>query len=158
MSNDFSHVSKDVHSGMVDVSKKSDSVRVAKAESYVIIGNNIMTKLEEKSFVTHKGPIFNTAIIAGTSAVKNTWSLIPLCHLLPIDSCKINIEKNDSEKLRITCEVKTNGKTGVEMEALVGASITALTIYDMVKSMSHEIMIGPTHLLEKKGGKSDFVK
>jgi len=106
--------------------------------------------------MTKKGPVFQTANLAGIMAAKKTSDLIPLCHPLPISKCKIDIRLNDLNQVVISCTVKTTGKTGVEMEALTGASIAALTIYDMCKAFSHDIKIMETQLMEKKGGKTDF--
>ena len=99
--------------------------------------------------------MFQTAIIAGTMGAKKTAELIPFCHPIGLDDCKITIEMVDTIAL-ITCSVKVSGKTGVEMEAITGASIAAITIYDMCKAMSHEIEIVSTRLLSKTGGKKDF--
>ena len=103
-----------------------------------------------------KGPVLTTAIIAGTQAVKKTHDLIPFCHPLSINSCDISIDFNDESNLVVTCTVGINAKTGVEMEALTGVSVASLTIYDMCKSISHEIVISDIQLLEKTGGKSDI--
>jgi cyclic pyranopterin phosphate synthase len=141
---------------MVDVSAKQITKRVAVAQSMVVLGKEIMQHLSGNEINTKKGPVFQTAIIAGTMGAKKTSELIPLCHPLPIENCKLIIEINDKQEVVITCTVTTTGKTGVEMEALTGASIAALTIYDMCKAMSHNIIIKETSLLEKTGGKSDF--
>jgi molybdenum cofactor biosynthesis protein MoaC len=106
-----------------------------------------------------KGPVFATAIVAGTMAVKKTSDLIPFCHNILIDSCDINIDliqETSTVYAQIDCIVKTTGKTGVEMEALVGVSNAALCIYDMLKAVSHEIRIDGIHLVSKVGGKSDY--
>jgi molybdenum cofactor biosynthesis protein MoaC len=97
----------------------------------------------------------DTAIIAGTLAVKRTHELIPFCHPLPIDGCRFAIDWQDARSLRITCAVRTTHRTGVEMEALTGASVAALVVYDMCKALSHAIVIGPAKLLGKRGGKRD---
>jgi cyclic pyranopterin phosphate synthase len=103
-----------------------------------------------------KGGIVETAIIAGTMAVKRTHELIPFCHPLPIDGCRIAIDWIDDNAIGITCRVRTTHRTGVEMEALTGATVAALTVYDMCKALSHAIVIGPAKLLGKRGGKRDF--
>lgn len=103
-----------------------------------------------------KGPIFATAIVAGVMGAKRTSELIPFCHPLPIDSCKIDISVRDKNVVDVRCTVKVNHKTGVEMEALTGASVAALCIYDMCKALSHRIVVRETRLVEKTGGKSDF--
>jgi cyclic pyranopterin phosphate synthase len=144
------------NAAMVDVSAKQITKRVATAQSMVVLGKEIMQHLSGNEINTKKGPVFQTAIIAGTMGAKKTSELIPLCHPLPIENCKLIIEINDKQEVVITCTVTTTGKTGVEMEALTGVSIAALTIYDMCKAMSHNIIIKETSLLEKTGGKSDF--
>ncbi len=106
---------------------------------------------------TKKGPVFHTAIVAGVMAAKKTHELIPFCHPLAIEDCKIEIRLGEDGVARIDCRVKVTHKTGVEMEALTGASVAALTIYDMCKSLSHDIVIGETYLVEKRGGKSDYL-
>ena len=105
---------------------------------------------------TKKGPVFQTAIIAGIMAAKKTGELIPLCHPLGLENCKLVISLNEQREVVIDCTASITAKTGVEMEALVGASIAALTIYDMCKAMSHDIVIRETKLIEKTGGKRDF--
>ena len=141
---------------MVDVGDKSVTKRVATARATVVLGEEIMTELRKSGFSTGKGSIIQTAIIAGTMAVKQTWSVIPLCHPLPINGVQLTVEELDHTSLEVHCTVKTEGKTGVEMEALHGASVAALTVYDMCKAMSHGIMIQQLGLVSKRGGKSDF--
>jgi len=141
---------------MVDVSDKAITTRTAKARSTVILDQSILDALEGEEIKTKKGPVFQTAILAGVMAVKKTSDLIPLCHPLSISKCDVDIQLNDDKEVVITCTVKMNGQTGVEMEALTGASIAALTIYDMCKAFSHNIIIKETRLIEKRGGKSDF--
>ena len=143
------------NAAMVDVSDKVSTKRVAIAQSIVVLGEEIMQQLSGNEINTKKGPVFQTAIIAGTMAAKKTADLIPLCHPLALENCKVNISIREEEVL-ITCTATITGKTGVEMEALTGASVAALTIYDMCKAMSHNIIIKETRLLEKTGGKSDF--
>ena len=140
---------------MVDVGGKSVSRRTARAQSVVALGPDIMQHLTGQDIVTKKGPVFQTAIIAGTMAAKRTDDLIPLCHSLGLDNCQITITTEGTNAV-IDCLVSTEGKTGVEMEALVGASVAALTIYDMCKAFSHDITIQETRLMEKTGGKRDF--
>ena len=141
---------------MVDVSDKSITKRSATAEARVLVGPAIMQELTDTAFTTKKGSVTQTAIIAATMAVKQTWSVIPLCHPLPIQGCKVTVEASDDSTLTVHCTVHTEGKTGVEMEALHGASVAALTIYDMCKAMSHDIRIDGLRLLQKRGGKSDY--
>lgn len=150
----LTHVDKNNNPTMVDISDKSTSVREATTETKVFIPNEIADLISvDGELVLKKGPVFHTAIIAGTMAVKNTSQLIPFCHPIPIESIKINIEVESKNYLRIQCTVKTDGKTGVEMEALTGSSVCALTIYDMCKAISHEMRIEDTRLLTKTGGK-----
>jgi cyclic pyranopterin monophosphate synthase len=104
-----------------------------------------------------KGPVFDTAIVAGVMGAKRTHELIPFCHPLGIENCQIAIELLDDCAV-IRCTVTVHHKTGVEMEALTGASIAALTVYDMCKALSHDIVIGDTRLVSKQGGKSDYAK
>jgi cyclic pyranopterin phosphate synthase len=140
---------------MVDVGDKQVTKRSATAESRVRFPAPVAAALREQNFATKKGPVFHTAIIAGTQAAKRTHELIPFCHPLGIESCKLHIEMQGDDAV-IHCTVSLHHKTGVEMEALTGASIAALTIYDMCKALSHDIVIAETRLLDKRGGKSDF--
>ena len=153
---DFTHIDKDQRPTMVDVSAKGVTERVAIAESSVYLGKEIMAAFAEAHWGSKKGPILDTAIIAGTMAAKKTSELIPFCHPLNLKSVKINIEPADAERLRIEVRVKVLDQTGVEMEALTASSVAALTIYDMCKAVSKEIVIEHTRLVEKTGGKSDF--
>ncbi len=155
MQDKLSHIDKEGNPSMVDVSAKVVTSRTAIAQAVVILGEQIMKHLENGEINTKKGPVFDTAIIAGTMGAKNTSMLIPFCHPISIDNCKIEI-KTEGDKAIIICTVSVEAKTGVEMEALTGASVAALTIYDMCKALSHNIIIGDIHLLEKQGGKSHF--
>ena len=141
---------------MVDVSHKSATLRTAVAQSKVLLPESVAGILSDTGFRTAKGPVFDTAIIAGVMAAKRTHELIPFCHPLGIENCRIEIRMNDEHAAVIRCTVSVHHKTGVEMEALTGASIAALTIYDMCKALSHDIVISSTRLLEKRGGKSDI--
>lgn len=142
---------------MVDVGHKDPSKRTAVASCEVVLGEDIMGNLlGGKELKTKKGPVFQTAIIAGTMGVKKTSELIPLCHPLLLEKIDIKVEPSSKDTVTITCSVSLSGKTGVEMEALTGATVTALTIYDMCKGFSHDITIKETKLLKKTGGKSDF--
>ena len=107
---------------------------------------------------TAKGPVFATAIIAGVMAAKRTHELIPFCHPLGLDNCKISIELDADRNAVIDCRCKVHHRTGVEMEALTGATVAALTVYDMCKALSHDIVIRDTRLMAKSGGKEDFVR
>ena len=138
---------------MVDVSEKPATARAASAECRVHFPPEVAAQLRASNLRSAKGAIVDTAIIAGTMAVKRTWELIPFCHPLPIDGCRFAIDWHDARSLRIACTVRTTHRTGVEMEARTGATVAALTVYDMCKALSHEIVIGPAKLLAKKGGK-----
>ncbi len=141
---------------MVDVSAKAVTARAATAESRVRFPAEVAAQLRENGLRSAKGGIVDTAVVAGTLAVKRTHELIPFCHPLPIDGCRFEIAWADEQALRIACEVRVTHRTGVEMEALTGASVAALTIYDMCKALSHDIVIGPTRLAAKSGGKRDI--
>ena len=158
----LTHIDPQGNPTMVDVGDKAITTRVARAQTKVILDEKILKALEYREnadeIYTKKGPVFQTAIIAGTMAVKKTSELIPFCHPLPIENCKINIHFNEAKEVEIDCTVRVTGKTGVEMEALTGATVAALTIYDMCKALSQNIVITATQLMEKTGGKSDFKK
>ena len=150
----FSHVDSGARPTMVDVGDKSVTKRTATAVTRVRFPQAVARALRDQQFNTPKGPVFHTAIIAGTMAAKRTHELIPFCHPLGIESCKLAIDMEGDDAV-VRCTVSVHHKTGVEMEALTGASIAALTIYDMCKALSHEIVIAETRLVEKRGGKSD---
>ncbi len=152
----FSHLDAAGNPTMVDVGDKAVTQRVAKARSTMVLDDAIIDQLQSDEIHTKKGPVFQTAILAGVMAVKKTSDLIPLCHPLAINKCSVDIKVDEKKEIVIDCMVKVSGKTGVEMEALTGASIAALTIYDMCKGFSHNIIIKETKLIEKTGGKSDF--
>ena len=152
---DFTHLDEQHQPKMVDVSEKKVSQRSATARSIVVLPGEVSDKLMNGDIQTKKGSVFQTAIIAGIMAAKKTGELIPLCHPLGLDNCKIDIHVSQHE-LVIDCTATITSKTGVEMEALVGASIAALTVYDMCKALSHDIIIKETKLMEKTGGRHDF--
>eukprot|EP00455_Lapot_gusevi_P042730 TRINITY_DN5114_c0_g1_i1.p1 TRINITY_DN5114_c0_g1~~TRINITY_DN5114_c0_g1_i1.p1 ORF type:complete len:188 (-),score=10.80 TRINITY_DN5114_c0_g1_i1:20-583(-) len=142
---------------MVDVGHKTPTLRTALARTLVSLPSEVAVLFHEGEIQSAKGPVFATAIVAGTQAVKKTSDLIPFCHPLPIDGCKIRIQfLPETQELVIDCSVKVFHKTGVEMEALTGASVAALCVYDMCKGVSHNIVIKETRLIEKTGGKSDI--
>lgn len=151
----LSHVDADGRPRMVDVSDKQATARVAVAQARVRFPADVARRLRDDELVSAKGSIVDTAVIAGTMAVKRTAELIPFCHPLPIDGCRIAIDWCDDVALAIRCEVRTTHRTGVEMEALTGASVAALTVYDMCKALSHDIAIGDVRLLAKRGGRHD---
>ncbi len=146
---------KNSNPSMVDVSDKSITKRTAIAQSTVVLNAEIMQLMTNGDIQTKKGAVFQTAIIAGTMGAKRTSDLIPMCHPLGLDSCKFDISILVNEVI-IKCTCTLTAKTGVEMEALTGASIAALTVYDMCKVFSHDIIIKETKLIEKSGGKSDY--
>ena len=156
MENKFTHLDASDNPSMVDVGQKIATKRTAKARSIVVLEDKIMDQLEGKEISTKKGPVFQTAILAGIMGAKKTGELIPLCHPLGMDNCKIEIHINEAREVVIDCTASITAKTGVEMEALTGASVAALTIYDMCKAFSHNIIIKETKLMEKTGGKRDF--
>lgn len=153
--NEFSHINKEGNATMVDVSEKKTSLRKAWSRCIVSLPGEVSDKLLNEDIITKKGSVFQTAIIAGIMAAKKTGELIPLCHTLGLDNCEITIQIIDNNLL-IECEATHTGKTGVEMEALTGVSIAALTVYDMCKALSHDIIIKEIKLMEKTGGKNDF--
>ena len=151
----LSHVDSANRPTMVDVSGKSVNQREAHARSIVRLPQAVMSHIDGDEIASKKGPVFATAIIAGVMAAKKTHELIPFCHPLGLDSCKLTIEI-DGDNAVVDCRCKVAHKTGVEMEALTGASVAALTIYDMLKALSHDIVISETKLMAKTGGKQDF--
>ena len=155
MSN-FSHLNEKNNPKMVNVSDKKTTKRTAIAKATMFLGEEIISHFNNDELITKKGPVFQTAIIAGIQGVKKTSEIIPMCHPLLINGVDINIHVINSEHIEVLCEVIIEGKTGVEMEALIGVYITCLTIYDMCKSISQDIIIKEVKLLEKTGGKSDI--
>jgi cyclic pyranopterin phosphate synthase len=154
----LTHVDASGRPAMVDVSGKAVSAREAVAECRVRFPAAVAVQLRASGLKSAKGPVVDAAVIAGTMAVKRTHELIPFCHPLPIDGVRIAIAWTGDAQLRIECRVRTTHRTGVEMEALTGATLAALTVYDMCKALSHRIVIGPAKLLGKRGGKRDFGK
>jgi len=153
---DFSHLNEQGVVTMVNVSGKEVTARMATARSVVHLPGEVIDKLVNDAFQTKKGSVFQTAIIAGIMAAKKTGELIPLCHSLGLENCNIKIQLNEAKEVVIECTATITAKTGVEMEALVGATIAALTVYDMCKALSHDIVIKETRLIEKTGGKHEF--
>ena len=154
--NDFTHLDDKNQPKMVNVGDKNITNRKATARTEMFLGKEIISLFKEDELTTKKGPVFQTAIIAGIQAVKKTSELIPMCHPLIINGIDIDIEIVDRENIEILCSVEIDGKTGVEMEALTGASVAALTVYDMCKAISQKMVIKNTQLLKKTGGKSDI--
>ncbi len=153
----LSHIDQNNYPTMVDVANKQVSERIARARSIVLANDEIMAHFSDGEIQSPKGAVFQTAIIAGTMAAKKTADLIPFCHPLPLDSCRIHITVNEKKEIIINCSAKVRAKTGVEMESLTGATVAALTIYDMCKALSHHIYIKEIKLIEKSGGKNDFL-
>jgi cyclic pyranopterin phosphate synthase len=153
----FSHINKKNQPKMVDVSEKSITKRTAIAKATMFLGKEVVAHFQNDELVTIKGSVFQTAIIAGIQAVKKTSEIIPMCHPLLINGVDIDIQIIDDEHAEVFCKVTIEGKTGVEMEALTGASATCLTIYDMCKSISQKMVIKEVKLIEKTGGKSDIM-
>ena len=152
----FTHIDTSNQPSMVDISAKDITKRSATAQALVHVGEEVLGLLSEGDIQSKKGPVFQTAIIAATMAAKKTSDLIPFCHPLPLEKCKVNITPLNSKEIEILVTCQTTGKTGIEMEALTAANVAALTIYDMCKAVSHSMEIKHCRLLEKTGGKSDF--
>jgi cyclic pyranopterin monophosphate synthase len=157
---EFTHFNGQGRAKMVDITVKNESSRYAKARSSITVTKEIYDKIVNNDF--KKGDVLSVAQVAGIMGAKQTSSVIPMCHPIPISGVDISFdwkEKKPHYELVITTEVKTKGSTGVEMEALTAASVTALTIYDMCKAVDKGMVIGETYLLEKSGGKSgDFLR
>jgi cyclic pyranopterin phosphate synthase len=154
----LSHVDKQNQPTMVDVSDKSATDRTAHARSIVEFPADVARRFSGGDIETAKGPVFSTAIVAGVMAAKRTHELIPFCHPLGLTNCKVTIELDDQQRAIVDCICRVHHRTGVEMEALTGASVAALTIYDMCKALSHEIVIRETQLISKTGGKKDYAR
>ena len=152
----FTHLDAALKPAMVDVSEKSATKRTASAEARVLFPSAVADALRASGLRSPKGPVFDTAIVAGVMGAKRTHELIPFCHPLALDKCDVEIETDEAGTIVIRCRVSVHHRTGVEMEALTGATVAALTVYDMCKALSHDIQIGPVRLLSKTGGKRDF--
>ena len=152
----LSHIDKQNRPTMVDVSHKVATDRTAHARAVVEFPADVADRFSDGDIQTAKGPVFTTAIIAGVMAAKRTHELIPFCHPLGLSNCKVVIEMDDDKRAVIDCHCKVHHRTGIEMEALTGASIAALTVYDMCKALSHQIVIRETRLIAKTGGKQDY--
>ena len=149
MSQGFNHFDENGNAVMVDVSAKNITPRTAVATGEIHVGPVIMAAVQEGS--VKKGDVLGVARVAGIMGVKRTSDLIPMCHPLPIQKCSIDYELEPEKG-------KTEGKTGVEMEALTGVQVTLLTIYDMCKAIDKHMVMSEIHLVEKTGGKSgDFL-
>lgn len=157
MTKQFTHIDASGNPQMVDVSDKKITRRIARAQAVVFLGKKILSQMKGDELITKKGPVFQTAIIAGVMAAKKTHELIPFCHPIGLEDCKVRISVKKNKAV-IETEAAITSKTGVEMEALTAASVAALTVYDMCKALSHEIIIGEIKLMEKRGGKKDFIR
>lgn len=155
MAKELSHIDASGKANMVDVSEKESTKRTAIASGKVFFPKEVFETLAEQDFLGSKGSIIQTAIIAGIQGAKKTSELIPLCHQLKLSKVQIDIFPRENA-LEIQCKVSCTERTGVEMEALTGVSVSALTIYDMCKALSHDIKIGEIQLEHKTGGKHEF--
>jgi len=157
----LSHIGADNRPQMVDVGGKPVTRRSAHAVAVVMLPPSLARQLEGDEIRTPKGPIFQAAVLAGIMGAKGTSGLIPLCHPVPLDDCRIEIKArapspDGSVEVEVHCHARAEARTGVEMEALTGAAVASLTIYDMGKAATHGIVIREIRLLEKTGGKSDY--
>lgn len=154
---DLTHIDGKGKAKMVDISGKKDSLRTAEAIGAIKLDGNIIRKIREND--VKKGDVLSVARIAGINAAKKTWELIPLCHQIRLKGIDIHFNILDSEeKIEVRAKVSAFDSTGVEMEAIMAASISLITIYDMCKAISKDMQIGPVYLLSKTGGKSDYLK
>jgi len=149
----LTHLDERHHPTMVDVGDKEVTHRIAVAEALIRMPRAVARALRASGHRTRKGPVFDTAIIAGVMAAKRTHELIPFCHPLGLENCRIEIEQRPPIELLVRCEVSIHHRTGVEMEALTGVTVAALTIYDMCKALSHDIEIASVRLVAKSGGR-----
>jgi cyclic pyranopterin phosphate synthase len=156
MSDKFTHLDEAGNPSMVDVGKKQATYRRAVARAIIQVPTEVMEQLENGDIQTKKGPVFQTAIIAGVMAAKRTGELIPLCHPIGMDNCQVDIHIDEQQRIVVDCTASVFAKTGIEMEAMTGASLAALTIYDMCKAFTHDIIIQEVKLMAKSGGKRDF--
>jgi cyclic pyranopterin phosphate synthase len=158
---EFSHIDASNRPRMVDVGGKRVTRRTAHAVAVVALPPALARRLEGGDIPGRKGPVFQAAVLAGIMGAKRTADLIPLCHPIPIEDCTVEISvrprrRNGWADVEIHCRASTRARTGVEMEALTGASVAALTLYDMAKAVSHGIVIREVRLLEKTGGRRDY--
>lgn len=154
----LSHVDAQGRPQMVDVSAKDATPRTARAQAWVVFPLAVDQQLREQGYCGKKGSVIDTAIIAGVMGAKRTHELIPFCHPLAIEDCQVRIDPRADGRWLVECSVRLTARTGAEMEALTGAAVAALTLYDMCKALSHQIEIRDLRLVEKHGGKHDFVR
>lgn len=156
----FTHFNEEGRAKMVDVGDKPETIRIAKAQSSIIVNQEIYNGITNNQI--KKGDVLAVAQVAGIMACKKTWEIIPMCHPIPLTGVDIAFhweeESEENYRLVMIATVKTKGNTGVEMEALTAASVCALTVYDMCKALDKGMIIGETYLLEKSGGKSGDYK
>jgi cyclic pyranopterin phosphate synthase len=152
----FTHLDARHQPAMVDVGAKAVTLRSAVAQARLRLPPAVARALRASGHRTRKGPVFDTAIVAGVMAAKRTHELIPFCHPLGLDNCAIEIAHPRGGEIVVRCSVSVHHRTGVEMEALTGATVAALTIYDMCKALSHDIQITAVRLLAKSGGRRPF--
>ena len=150
----LTHLDDNDDPGIVDISAKAVTQRRALAEAHLVFPKDVLETLRRNHWESAKGAVWQTAVIAGTQAVKNTSAIIPFCHPLQIEKCRFS-QTDTEDGLLLTCEVGVTHKTGVEMEAMTGVSVAALTIIDMCKSLSSDIRIREVRLREKSGGKHE---
>lgn len=154
---ELTHLDKDGKATMVDVSGKEMTKREAVAKCRVYLGEKVFNAIRNNE--TRKGNALEIARIAGINGAKQTSFLIPLCHNIPLSNVSVDFEMDEEQHfVTVTGKASCIGRTGVEMEALMAVTLSALTIYDMCKSISHEMIIGDVKLMKKLGGKSDFNK
>ena len=153
---EITHLDTNNQPCMVDISDKVVTQRSATEQAIIDVGADVMNLLADGDIQSKKGPVFHTAIIAATMAAKKTSDIIPFCHPLPLEKCKVKIKPISDLEIQILVTCQTTGKTGIEMEALAPANVAALTIYDMCKAVSQTMVIKECKLLKKTGGKSDF--
>jgi cyclic pyranopterin phosphate synthase len=154
----LTHLGAGNRPAMVDVGAKDVTLRHAIAEARIRLPAAVARALRASGHRTKKGPVFDTAIIAGVMAAKRTHELIPFCHPLGLENCQVHIEQRRGGEILVRCEASVHQRTGVEMEALTGAAVAALTIYDMCKALSHDIEIVSVRLLGKSGGRRTFAR
>jgi cyclic pyranopterin monophosphate synthase len=156
MADSFTHLDDAGNPHMVNVGEKALTRRIARAQCIVHLGEDVLSQLQGQDWNSPKGPVFHTAILAGIMGAKKTGELIPLCHPIGMDNCQVEIAVSGPGEVLIQCTATVTAKTGIEMEALTGAGIAALALYDMCKALSHDIVIRELKLMEKTGGKKDF--
>jgi molybdenum cofactor biosynthesis protein MoaC len=153
--NGLTHIDSTGKVKMVDISNKNESLRTAVASGWILLNKEIISKVKKNEI--HKGDVLTTAKIAGINAAKKNWELIPLCHQIKLTSIEVNFQiEENTNKIISTAIISGYDRTGVEMEALAAVSISLLTIYDMCKALSKNMIISNIELIKKSGGKSDY--